>query len=700
MKDTPMQFPYGAVYFRKSNPPREHWERDYAQAAKDGFNVFRHWFMWGAIEVAPGEFDFSDYDEQLRLAEKYGMKTIIAEYSSCTPEWVAAKHPDLLMRNMDGSIDYPRMGVSCATGGFNNGLCLDKEQGWAMTRNFLEKLAAHYKGHPALLGYDVVNESCHYDGSCFCEDTDKAFQVWLKEKYKTLENLMQAWHKYSYTSFDEIRHPHTFGFYADSQDWFEFKEDSFFSYTQRKIDVIRSIDPDAMIAAHGVGGTFSWRERFGCNDWKSAPMMDLYGLTWIPARHGSEPYRQFSAVEMTRAASAETSQKKFWHAEMQGGPLWLQPQLNGRPREDARLGVAEDIRLWNLTSMACGAKGVLYLRWRPLLDGPLFGAFGPYGMDGLSTDRSEMASALAKWTNDPAQADLMQASNVRGEVAILYVPECSVTNYLLTCHGNEFAFANAMAGAYQGFFDNNIQADYIHIEQLNGDTKVVYFPYPVAMNKAHALALQEWVKNGGTLICEACPAYFGDHLHVGQVQPNWGMDEMFGARQQWVEFMPDINQEIAFSVNGQPVKGAGYLQTYQVNGGKACGSYHGETIAVENSYGKGKTLLLGAFLSQRYFHAHDEETRAFFAGIPEFAGVKQICAVSDNRIKTRMLCSDSETYVWVINPTEEARETTLRLNGGYQVLESLWEGGSVLDSKAIQLRIEGKNALVLRVKRL
>ena len=53
---------YGAVYFRKSNPPPEDWERDYRTAAEDGLNAFRHWFLWSAIEVAPGEYDWADYD--------------------------------------------------------------------------------------------------------------------------------------------------------------------------------------------------------------------------------------------------------------------------------------------------------------------------------------------------------------------------------------------------------------------------------------------------------------------------------------------------------------------------------------------------------------------------------------------------------------------------------------------------------------
>ena len=48
-------FPYGAVYFRKTNPPPEDWARDHKTAAETGMNIFRHWFMWSAIEVAPGK---------------------------------------------------------------------------------------------------------------------------------------------------------------------------------------------------------------------------------------------------------------------------------------------------------------------------------------------------------------------------------------------------------------------------------------------------------------------------------------------------------------------------------------------------------------------------------------------------------------------------------------------------------------------
>lgn len=42
------QIPYGAVYFRKSNSPREDWEQDYKTASEDGINTeyFREVFRF------------------------------------------------------------------------------------------------------------------------------------------------------------------------------------------------------------------------------------------------------------------------------------------------------------------------------------------------------------------------------------------------------------------------------------------------------------------------------------------------------------------------------------------------------------------------------------------------------------------------------------------------------------------------------
>src|SRR6202046_3927983 len=72
-------FPFGAVYFRKSNPPEQDWERDHKTAAQMGVNIFRHWFMWASIENAPGRYDWRDYDRMVELESQNHIKVVIAE---------------------------------------------------------------------------------------------------------------------------------------------------------------------------------------------------------------------------------------------------------------------------------------------------------------------------------------------------------------------------------------------------------------------------------------------------------------------------------------------------------------------------------------------------------------------------------------------------------------------------------------------
>src|ERR1700722_9994766 len=116
-------FPYGAVYFRKSNPPAEDWARDHKTAAQVGMNTFRHWFLWGAIEVAPGKLDWADYDKMMDLAAANGLKVIIAEFTTDAPEWAFRRYASAKYKASDGSTAGSEIGESTAVGGFP-GLCL------------------------------------------------------------------------------------------------------------------------------------------------------------------------------------------------------------------------------------------------------------------------------------------------------------------------------------------------------------------------------------------------------------------------------------------------------------------------------------------------------------------------------------------------------------------------------------------------
>lgn len=657
--------PFGAVYFRKSNPPREDWERDYGVAAEDGLNVFRHWFMWASIERKPGVYDWSDYDRQMDLAAKNGIKTIIAELTHTVPDWAYRRFAHARQIRADGRPLTSGMGVSSSTGGFaNNGggagaLTMNCPEVKDAVGAFLNAVATRYKGHPGLLGYDVWNEVNYAHDVDFSEWMKTDYRVWLKAKYGSLDALAEAWYRYSYAEWDDIEPPTEVAAFAEGLDWLEFKRQNYYGQMQFKIDTIRGVDQDCLIAAHGVGGAIPNMAAGGADDWLAASKVELYGLTWVPSRRGFKPWQNFFGPDITRAAARG---KKWWHAERPAGPLWLQPQVLGHDKEDGRVMEPEDVRILTMTSFAAGATGVLNLRYRPLLDGPLFGAFGAYGMDGSRTPRSEMQSQIAKWSSAPAQKPLFDMRPVKGEIALLVIPEAQAWDYLLNHHHKPELYREAMWGAYRGFFDNGIQPDWVHIDHI-ADYDTIYAPYPIMLTAEHAKALAKWVEAGGTLISEATPGYFGDRGKVGTVQPHNGLDAVFGAREADVEFMPDIADRIRFTWVGNTITGGGFLQAYTSTTGKPLGKFaDGRTAVVENSFGKGRTLLVGTHPGAAYFKASNHENLQYFADVANWVGKPRHVELRNRIVHARLHTGPEGGALWLVNESREAQEVTVALD--------------------------------------
>ena len=227
---------------------------------------------------------------------------------------------------------------------------------------------------------------------------------------------------------------------------------------------------------------------------------------------------------------------------------------------------------------------------------------------------------MAKWANDPAQKTLWDAKPVRGEVGILVVPETQEWDYLLNYDRKEKPYPEAMWGAYRAFLGQGLQPDWVHIDDIDA-YDFLYFPYPIMFTAEQATRLKSWVEKGGTLISEACPGYFGDRGHVGQVQPNMGLDEVFGAREEEVEFMPDIGDRIHFKFDDMAVDGGGLLQSYRLTDGIGRGAFDGGRLAVvENRFGKGRTLLIGTNPSVAFYRTNGKANAAFFAELVKWSG--------------------------------------------------------------------------------
>lgn len=713
MADRPFPpVPYGAVYFRKSNPPREDWPRDYRTAAEDGMNAFRHWFLWSAIEVAPGVFDWDDYDRQLDLAAEHGLATVIAEFLAA-PEWAWRQLADARLVDRDGRPAHSQYSHSSATGGFP-GLCLDNGDARALAERFLRALVERYREHPGLGAYDIWNECNIPAAYCYCPATAERFREWLRERYGDVGALARAWQRHSLADWADVQPPRSLVPYPDVLDWLQFRIDNAYRLMRWRADLVRSLDRRHPVTAHGVALTLSNLADTACHEWRAAAVVESYGFTWVASRRGNEPWKQWHAVDLVRAGSRG---KPFWHAEAQAGPLWMQPQVLGRPREDGRISEPEDIRLWNLVSFAGGATGLLYPRWRPLLDGPLFGAFGAYGMDGSRTSRSEMVGRLARWATAPEQADLWAARPVRGELGIVVVPESQMFCYAQ--QGSTDYYAQSARGAYQGFFEAGLQPDWVLIDHVD-ECAILYLPFPAMLPASAAERLRGWVERGGTLISEGCPGYFGDRGHVGTVQPDHGLDALFGAREAHVEFAPDLLGELTFESGSRMVPGGIFLQTYEPTTGQAVGRYvgagagryaDGQVAIVDHHVGAGRTRLVGTFPGYGHYHRPSPGSRGFFADLVTWAGVEPHVRVAranparqdgaGGHVAARLHTGSDGTVLWLLNHGRDAVEVTAELAtrwGPYTEGRLRWGDGSVIvDGRHVSARIGGRDATIVEV---
>ena len=695
----------GAVYFRKSAPPKEDWERDYRQAKLDGQTIFRHWFSWNAIEVEPGLFDWEDYDRQLDLAAKYDIDTIIAEMLVDTPEWLYHKYPQARIEKADGSKRISEMHGSCATGG-HYCMCLDHKEVELAAEKFLIALATRYKDHPGLKGYDIWNEATLYDPNrfCYCPATQERFRAWLKLKYKDVKALGRAWGRLSLTAWEQAQLPRTFELYPEVFDAIAFWNDNAFYWMQWRRDILKRVDQKHLVVSHGNARSFNDIATCCGDDWRAAQHSDIFGYTYY---YGIACH-PFMAGDIIRSASKG---KEFWRAEAIGNSTWAHRTSTQRYQsEKDQMSCPQNIRLDFMLTLAAGARGYMTPRWRPLLDGPLFGAFGWYGMDGSTTERSEMVAQLAKWCNDDNLASLWKAKPEKGEVAILILEESQIFGFIqsgISDYYNHY-YGQCIQGAYEALLEANIQCDFVRMEDI-GDYELLYLPYPLAIRDDAMEKLKSWIYDGGKLVAEGCYGYFDGHGHAHTTQPNRGYEEVFGCREKAVSFAPDRWNGLTFQVSNNNmgstdlVGGALCRQEFEVTSGRPIGHYEDGSVAcVEHNYGKGSIRIVGTMPSYFYKKTPTQSTQNWFISILDLINKKQRIQVNHKQVIVRPWKGERDCYLWVVNQDENDLKVEIKLDTDtieYKGIDLLKGSGSVFDRQGtLSLKVLGRDASIIKLK--
>lgn len=585
------------------------------------------------------------------------------------------------------------MNDSSMAGG-SQSMCMDHESVRKGIENFLTAMGEHYRGVEGIIGYDVWNECSLYsaEGRCYCEETEREFQEWLKKKYGTLDRLHAVWCRHSYTDWAQIRLPRTTGPHPEFFDMIRFQNDQQERWFRWRIDVLRKADPTHKLIAHGNGKAHSDIAVCCGDDWRYAKHPDIFGYTLWYANHCTA----LMGGDMIRSAAGE---KEFWRAEAIGDATWEYRSDKTEPEEKKdEMASPDNIRLDAMMSIGTGASAFINPRYRGLNEGRLFQAYGWYAPNGDRTARSAEIAKLTAWSHSEDVRQLWQAKPVRGQIGLLLLEDAQALCYAL--FDDTDIYADCLKGSYQAFVDAGIQADLIRMPQIDA-YDCIYVPYPVAVSDQDMERLKAWVEKGGTLIGEGCFGYFNDRGHAIETsQPNRGFEEVFGCRQTKAHLGPDANKELTIQSMNGTIRAGVYRQAYELAGGRAEGYYrNGEIAAVSHEYGKGRTLLVGSMTGYGYQHHAEETGRRWFAALIRFAGKMPAASLPYNKdVTVRFWENEEKRYVWIFNFADTEQKVTVDFAdpvGDPALLRG--DGAERAGDRSIVVRIPKKDAAVVRI---
>jgi beta-galactosidase len=180
---------YGAAYYNEYMPQdtttaqAARLDKDVALMKAAGLNVVRMgestWSLW---EPEDGQFDYAWMDRIVDAMGKAGIKVILGTPTYSIPAWMAHRHPEILARYPDGLEN---------SYGMRQNMDTDSPAYRFYAERLIRHIVAHYKGNPAVIGWQLDNETSSYNAAN--QDVFIGFQHYLEKKFVTPEALSKAW---------------------------------------------------------------------------------------------------------------------------------------------------------------------------------------------------------------------------------------------------------------------------------------------------------------------------------------------------------------------------------------------------------------------------------------------------------------------------------------------------------------------------
>ncbi len=340
-------FYFGVDYYPE-HWPEERWPEDARLMAEADFNVVRlAEFAWSKMEPEDRRFDFEWLDRAISILASHNIQVVLGTPTASPPPWLMAKKIDLFRVREDGR----RL-----TYGNRREYCPNHPLYHQYTRRIVKQMAEQYKDHPAVIGWQIDNE---FGDRCYCDLCTHDFRRWLRRRYGTLEKLNKKWGtvfwSHIYNDWSEIPAPRTTGHSPNpglGLDFARFASDSYVAYQKMQVDILRQKCPNHFITHNFMGFKYNFINYFDLARELDFVSWDIYWRTQWNMEAATDP----TSAAIGHDAMRGLKNQNFWVMEQQSGSGgWEYVSVSPRPGE---------LRLWAYQSIAHGADGIVFFRWR------------------------------------------------------------------------------------------------------------------------------------------------------------------------------------------------------------------------------------------------------------------------------------------------------------------------------------------------
>ncbi|SHG80064.1 beta-galactosidase [Chryseolinea serpens] len=472
---------YGVAYYDEYMP-YDRLEKDVKMMKETGINVVRiAESTWSTVEPQDGVFDFTHIDRVLDAMHKGGIKVIVGTPTYAVPAWLVKKYPAILATTPAGQNKYGmRQNMDIANTDFR-----------FHAERVIRKIMEHVKDHPAIIGYQVDNETKHYNTSG--DNVQQLFVQYMKAKFTSLEAVNKAF-GLDYWS-NRINRWEDFPSMVGTVNASLASE---FSKFQRKLVTDYLAWQVAIVDSYKKPGQFvtqnfdlEWRGySYGIqpdvDHFAAAKAMDIAG---IDIYHPTQD--QLTGIEISLGGDVARSMKSGQNylvieTEAQGFPQWVP--------------YPGQLRLQAFSHTASGANMVAYWHWHSIHNSVETYWKGLLSHDFEPNPTYEEAKTIGK-DFEKLSSSLVGLKKTN-EVAILFSNEAQTAFQRFGFgYGVRENYNDVLRPFYDALYKMNVGVDFVDPSSTTFEKyKVLVVPVLYAAPDALLQRLNQFVKNGGHIV--------------------------------------------------------------------------------------------------------------------------------------------------------------------------------------------------------